>query len=89
MQVQVLYLGMLREITGREREVVQLDDATSLADLYSELQRRFPNLLDFRGAIALAVNYEYASGAVVLQDKDEVALIPPVSGGRRTSPLDF
>jgi molybdopterin converting factor subunit 1 len=81
MQVQVLYLGMLREITGREREVVQVDDATSLADLYSELQRRFPNLLDFRGAIALAVNYEYASGAVVLQDKDEVALIPPVSGG--------
>ncbi len=81
MQVQVLYLGMLREITGRERELVQLDEATSLADLYLELQRRFPKLLDFRGAIALAVNYEYASGAVVLNDDDEVALIPPVSGG--------
>jgi MoaE-MoaD fusion protein len=81
MHVQVLYLGTLREITGRERELLQLDDATSVADLYSELQRRFPKLLDFRGAIALAVNYEYASGAVVLQDNDEVALIPPVSGG--------
>lgn len=81
MQVQVVYLGMLREIAGCERETVQLNDAATLAELYGQLQQRFPKLQDFRGAIALAVNYEYASGTVVLQDNDEVALIPPVSGG--------
>jgi MoaE-MoaD fusion protein len=81
MQVQVLYLGMLREFAGCEREVVQLRDEASLAELYADLQLRLPRLKDFRGAIALAVNYEYATGSTVLQDNDEVALIPPVSGG--------
>jgi molybdopterin converting factor subunit 1 len=81
MQVRVLYLGMLREIAGRERDVVQLRDQASVGDLYTELQQRIPKLQDFRGAIALAVNYEYADAAATLQEDDEVALIPPVSGG--------
>jgi len=41
---------------------------------------------DFRGAIALAVNYEYSAGATELRDNDEVALIPPVSGGLVNEP---
>jgi molybdopterin converting factor subunit 1 len=81
MQVRVLYLGMLKDLAGCEREVVQLRDQGSLAELYADLQRKLPKLQDFRGAIALAVNYEYASGSTVLRDNDEVALIPPVSGG--------
>ena len=68
---------MLRELAGCEREVVQLRDEASLAELYADLQRRLPKLQDFRGAIALAVNYEYATGSTVLRDNDEVALIPP------------
>jgi len=82
MQVRVLYLGMLREIAGHDKEVVQLDENSCLADLFAQLQHRIPKLSDFRGAIALAVNYEYSSGETVLRDNDEVALIPPVSGGK-------
>ena len=81
MQVRVLYLGMLREIAGREKEVVQLSDDSRLADLFAQLQHRIPKLSDFRGAIALAVNYEYSSAETLLRDNDEVALIPPVAGG--------
>ena len=81
MRVKVVYLGMLREIAGCEREVVELRDASTAADLYTNLQQRLPKLQDFRGAIALAVNYEYAAGTVILHENDEVALIPPVSGG--------
>jgi molybdopterin synthase catalytic subunit len=81
MQVQVLYMGMLREIAGREREVVQLRDGCTVAGLFTQLQQRIPKLQDFRGTIAMAINYEYADGAAVLHDNDEVALIPPVSGG--------
>jgi molybdopterin synthase catalytic subunit len=81
MQVRVLYLGMLREIAGCEREVVELGDAATAGELYAQLQQRIPKLQDFRGAIALAVNYEYSDGKTVLKDNDEVALIPPVSGG--------
>ena len=82
MQVRVLYLGMLRDLAGREREVVQLSDGARLSDLYAELQQRIPKLQGFRTAIALSINYEYCDGAAVLQDNDEVALIPPVSGGK-------
>jgi len=82
MQVRVLYLGMLREIAGHDKEVVQLDENSRLADLFAQLQQRIPKLSDFRGAIALAVNYEYSGGETVLRDDDEVALIPPVSGGK-------
>ncbi len=82
MQVRVLYLGMLRDLAGREREVVQLSHGARLSDLYAELQQRIPKLQDFRNAIALSVNYEYSDGAALLQDNDEVALIPPVSGGK-------
>ncbi len=82
MQVRVLYLGMLRDLAGRDSEVVQLSDGARLADLYSELRRRIPKLQDFRNAIALSVNYEYSDGAALLHDNDEVALLPPVSGGR-------
>ena len=81
MQVRVLYLGMLRGLARREREVVQLTDGARLSDLYAELQRRMPKLQDFRNAIALSINYEYSDAATVLHDDDEVALLPPVSGG--------
>ncbi|HUI84601.1 MAG TPA: molybdenum cofactor biosynthesis protein MoaE [Candidatus Binatia bacterium] len=81
MQVRVCYLGMLKEIAGCDGEVVQLRDDSRLGELFAQLQKRIPRLAEFRGAIALAVNYEYSNAGVVLRDNDEVALIPPVSGG--------
>jgi molybdopterin synthase catalytic subunit len=81
MQVKVRYFGMLREIAGRDQEVVQLGDGSRLGDLFAQLQQRIPKLDGFRGSIALAVNYEYSDGTTVLRDNDEVALVPPVSGG--------
>ncbi len=82
MQVRVLYLGMLKDLAGREREVVQVSDGARLSDLYAQLRQRVPKLQEFRNAIALSINYEYSDGATLLQDNDEVALIPPVSGGK-------
>jgi molybdopterin synthase catalytic subunit len=72
---------MLKEVAGREREVVELAEGECLGDLFTRLQQGIPRLQDFRGAIALAINYEYSTATVVLRDNDEVALIPPVSGG--------
>ena len=81
MQVRVLYMGMLRDIAGCGHEVVSLADGSRLSDLYAELERRFPKLQGFRTSLALALNQEYADAAAELHDNDEVALIPPVSGG--------
>src|SRR5271166_6413653 len=81
MQVRVLYLGMLRDIAGREQERVSLAEGACLSDLCAELEQRFPKLRGFRNSLALALNQEYSDAAAELRDNDEVALIPPVSGG--------
>jgi molybdopterin synthase catalytic subunit len=81
MQVNVRYLGMLREIAGRDGEPVDLPDGALLGELYEALRARVPELQQFRQAIALAVNYEYSGSDTPLREGDEIALIPPVSGG--------
>ena len=82
MRVRVVYLGMLRDITGRGHEAVELAGGSRLADLFAHLEQRFPQLGGFRNSLALAVNQEYSAATAELRDKDEVALIPPVSGGK-------
>ena len=79
--MRVRYLGMLKELAGRDGESVEVADGVPLGDLYAMLQRHVPQLVEFRHAIALAVNYEYSNAETLLRDGDEVALIPPVSGG--------
>ena len=81
MQVRVRYLGMLKELAGRDGDSIEVADGAPLGDLYATLQQRVPQLAQFGYAIALAVNYEYSSAETQLRDGDEVALIPPVSGG--------
>jgi MoaE-MoaD fusion protein len=81
MRVTVQYLGMIKELAGHASEAVELPDRSSLGGLYDTLQQRIPQLAQWRGATALAVNFEYAGRETILNDGDEVALIPPVSGG--------
>ncbi len=81
MQVRIQYLGMLREIAGRENERLDIPDGSILGELFTMLQQRIPPLQKYGHAIALAVNYEYSGRETALHDGDEVALIPPVSGG--------
>jgi len=86
MQVRVLYFGMLRDIAGREREVAEVAEGTRLSDLVALLERGTPQLQTFRGAVAMAINYEYSAAEAELHDGDEVALLPPVSGGAGDEP---
>ena len=81
MQVTVRYLGMLKEFAGCDEEPVEVADDASVGELFVALQQRIPQLQQFRHAIALAVNYEYSGTEDQLHEGDEVALIPPVSGG--------
>ena len=81
MQVKVQYLGILREFAGCESETVGVSEGTALGELYEVLQHEIPQLGQFRHAVAMAVNYEYSGPDRVLHDGDEVALLPPVSGG--------
>lgn len=80
MRVQVRLFASLRERTGTSKTESSLTSGATVADLLDELHERFPALRDC-GRVAYAVNSEYAKLDHVLADGDEVALIPPVSGG--------
>ena len=86
-QVRVRLFARLRELAGAGGFEVELADGATAADLYSELRRRAPELPAERGSVRVAVNQEFGGWDGVLHDGDEVALIPPVSGGDSSAVL--
>ena len=60
---------------------MHVPDGATVADLTQEVRRRFPQLAPPQVKIVVAVNAEYSDEDLVLQDGDDVCLIPPVSGG--------
>jgi MoaE-MoaD fusion protein len=86
MRVTVRYLGPLRDIAGREGETIEVAENALVGELYTTLQQRIPQLQQFRHVVAVAVNCEYSGSETRLREGDEVALIPPVSGGAPDDP---
>jgi MoaE-MoaD fusion protein len=85
MRVRVLFFGQLKEITGIAQEDAELSDGARVEDLFERYGRRFPKLTDFRASLAASVNQEYASWRAPLSGGDEVAFLPPVSGGQQAA----
>ncbi|AFL89448.1 molybdopterin converting factor, subunit 1 [Terriglobus roseus DSM 18391] len=84
MQVNVLFFGVLREAIGAS-ETVEVADMTTVADLLTYFEERSrEDLAEMWPRIAVAVNREYVGREHVLMEEDEVALLPPVSGGAST-----
>ncbi|RXH57012.1 MoaD/ThiS family protein [Granulicella sibirica] len=81
MQVTVLYFGMLKDLFPDERQPIELADGETVAGLLRLSQEHASKQSDVWMALAVAVNREYAGVDTVLKDGDEVALLPPVSGG--------
>jgi MoaE-MoaD fusion protein len=81
MQVRVLFFGILRDLAGKSSDSLQLPDGGSVRDVIAQYESQIPTLKDSLSSIALAVNQQYASPETKLKDNDEVALLPPVSGG--------
>jgi len=84
MRVRVLFFGQLKDITGVAQEEAELSDGARVEDLFERYGRRFPKLAEFRPSIAASVNQEYAGWRAALETGDEVAFLPPVSGGQQT-----
>lgn len=82
MRVRVLLFGQLKDIVGKSEELLDLGPEASLATLLAHYGQQFPAFNRLSGSIACAVNQEYAKGPKVLQEGDEVGLLPPVSGGK-------
>ncbi|RYY16975.1 MAG: MoaD/ThiS family protein [Cytophagaceae bacterium] len=80
MNLTIALFGIAREIVGQPSLAVTVQPGQSAAGLLAELRQQYPALADLR-SLAVAVNNEYATGDVPLHERDEIALIPPVSGG--------
>jgi molybdopterin synthase catalytic subunit len=88
MQVKVLYFGSLRDAMGRPAESLSLSESADLHKLLEIVSRDKPSVSALIPTLAVSVNEEYARRDTKLNDGDEGALLPPVSGGvdRPSSP---
>jgi molybdopterin converting factor subunit 1 len=82
MRVRVLFFGRLKDIVGLAEDSAELSDGARVEDLFAGYGKRFPELEEFRPSVAAAVNQEYSEWRAMLAAGDEVAFLPPVSGGQ-------
>ena len=78
--MRVLFFAQLKDATGCGA-VELASPAVNAEQLWAELLKKFPALAAHRKNVRLAKNWEYAAPGEQFSDADEVALIPPVSGG--------
>ncbi len=81
MHVHVLLFGALKDLRARETEIVELPEKSTVAEFLRRFVAIAPQVGKYAGSLAIAVNREYALPTHVLHEGDEVALLPPVSGG--------
>jgi MoaE-MoaD fusion protein len=81
MRVQVLFFGILKDIVGKALDAIELPDDASVRDVLARYESQFPKLKESLPSLAVAVNRQYAGSDTKLSPDDEVALLPPVSGG--------
>ena len=81
MRVRLLFFGQLKEVAGRERDTLELPDGARVSDLLQRYAEVSPALAPYYDVMAVALNQEYSERGAPLHEGDEVALIPPVSGG--------
>ena len=81
MKVKVKYFAVCREMFNRDEEEMELPDGSVLMDILKRLEEEWPEIPEYYQVMQMSVNWEYATERTKLSDGDEIALIPPVTGG--------
>jgi len=81
MRAKVLFFGILKEIAGRAAEDAEFPDGSDLREIFECYASRYPRLREMAPSIVIACNREFAPLSAKPADGDEVAFLPPVSGG--------
>ena len=79
MKVEVRFFARCREIVGAKHKELELEEGMTLKDLTELLLQEYPELQNLR--LLVSLNHAYADPEATLNDKDEIAVFPPVSGG--------
>jgi molybdopterin converting factor subunit 1 len=81
MRVKVLFFGRLKEIVGLAEDFVDLPAGAPIEQIFSHYRNQHPELAKFRSSLVASCNQEFAAWNTPLHSGDEVAFLPPVSGG--------
>ena len=79
--MRVLFFGMLRDLVGRSEDELQLAPGASVGSVFAHYAASFPRLRELERSILLARNQRFAAASEAVEEGDEIALLPPVSGG--------
>jgi molybdopterin synthase sulfur carrier subunit len=80
MEITVLAFGIAKDIFGMESIQISLNGTSDIATLKMNLEEQYPKLKEL-ASYMIAVNDQYALANTMIQAGDEIAIIPPVSGG--------
>jgi molybdopterin converting factor small subunit len=80
-RVTALLFGGLKEVAGSVEESVELAAGSSIEDLFAQFVSRSPELARYRASLVASRNQEFAAWNTPLDSGDEIAFLPPVSGG--------
>jgi molybdopterin converting factor subunit 1 len=81
MRVTVRLFARLRDITGTQEMLREVEPGATVGTLWQQLAAEFPAIASYEKSISTAVNADYAKMNQAVADGDEVAFLPPVSGG--------
>jgi molybdopterin converting factor subunit 1 len=81
MHVNVRLFARLRDLAGTGELVQEVSSPATVASVWSSLVDRMPELRDYERTMSVAVNADYSRMSAAVHEGDEVAFLPPVSGG--------
>jgi len=81
LKVNLRFFALYREVVGKEQMEMEVREGTTPSQVWEALCQDFPKLVDQSNAWKVAINGEYADPDGSLKEGDEVAFIPPLSGG--------
>jgi MoaE-MoaD fusion protein len=81
MRIRVLFFGLLKDICGHAEDLLELPEGATAGSVFEHYAGMFPKLRGMAASVVLARNHEFSKPEAPVFDGDEVALLPPVSGG--------
>ena len=81
MKIKVLFFASCRDIVGTKELDLEVQEGFRVGDLKRNLLEEYPRLAALNDVLSVAINAEYVDESALLNPGDEVAFIPPVSGG--------
>ncbi len=88
MRIRVLFFGLLKDVCGRADDLLELPEGATAGSVFDHYASVFPRLREMASSVVIALNHEFSPVTTPVSDGDEVAFLPPVSGGAYSSHIE-